>query len=142
MTNDIVRIVNSEGIERLVELNNNFKEIEFNKIPLYKKEWTNETYNHYYLDPPLAEPDYAETNALTFDTLERLKRKYQAYKSALLLERKSDASVLRPVLNTVDYSVHGTEERFVADLSFTFLHWNLMERLTDEEDPLDPSLID
>lgn len=33
--NDRVRIVNSEGIERLVDLKNNFKEIEFNKIPMF-----------------------------------------------------------------------------------------------------------
>lgn len=44
--NDTVRIVNNEGIERLVDLKNNFKEIEFNKIPLFNKEWTNVTFNH------------------------------------------------------------------------------------------------
>lgn len=38
--NDTVKIVNHEGIERLVDLKNNFKEIEFNKIPLYDSNWT------------------------------------------------------------------------------------------------------
>jgi hypothetical protein len=33
--NDTVKIVNPEGIERLVDLKNNFKEIEFNVIPLF-----------------------------------------------------------------------------------------------------------
>ncbi len=33
--NDTLRIVNPEGIERLVDLKNNFKEIEFNRIPMF-----------------------------------------------------------------------------------------------------------
>lgn len=77
--NDTIKVVNSEGIERLVDLKNNFKEIEFNKIPLFKNEWTLDSGGapgHYYLDPPAAEPEISFSN-LTFNTLERLKRKYQ-----------------------------------------------------------------
>ena len=37
------------------------------------------------------------------------------------------------MLHTVDYKIQNTNERFVADLSFTFLHWNLMEQLESEE---------
>jgi len=44
------------------------------------------------------------------------------------------------VINTVDYNVGSTTERFVADLSFTFLHWNLMEQLESEE--IGPDQID
>lgn len=72
--NDTVRIVNPEGIERLVDLKNNFKEIEFNKIPLFKPEWA--VQYHYYLDPPLCEPEL-NPSQLTFNSLERLQRKYQ-----------------------------------------------------------------
>lgn len=72
--NDTIKIVNHEGIERLVDLKNNFKEIEFNRIPMYDSDICN--MNHYYIDPPQCEPDYEE-GKLTFDTYERLKRKYQ-----------------------------------------------------------------
>lgn len=33
--NDTIKVVNNEGIERLIDLKNNFKEIEFNRIPMY-----------------------------------------------------------------------------------------------------------
>ena len=72
--NDTVKIVNNEGIERLVDLKNNFREIEFNRIPMFDVSISND--NHYYADPPLCEPEF-EDGKLTFDTLERLKRKYQ-----------------------------------------------------------------
>jgi hypothetical protein len=50
--NDTIRVANNEGIERLVDLKNNFKEIEFNVIPMFNKEWSNETFNHHYHDAP------------------------------------------------------------------------------------------
>eukprot|EP00347_Sterkiella_histriomuscorum_P017370 403349643 len=128
--NDTVKIVNNEGIERLVDLKNNFREIEFNRIPMFDVSISND--NHYYADPPLCEPEF-EDGKLTFDTLERLKRKYQQVKSAYYLESKRDPHALYQVLHTVDYKIQNTNERFVADLSFTFLHWNLMEQLESEE---------
>lgn len=36
INNDTIKVVNSEGIERLIDIKNNFKEIEFNKIPLFE----------------------------------------------------------------------------------------------------------
>jgi len=41
---------------------------------------------------------------------------------------------------TVDYDVNNTKGRFVADLSFTFLHWNLIEKL--DQGVIDPEQID
>ena len=49
------------------------------------------------------------------------------------MESKRDPHALYQVLHTVDYKIQNTNERFVADLSFTFLHWNLMEQLESEE---------
>lgn len=67
------------------------------------------------------------------DTLNRLKRKYQAYKSAYNLEKKHDSHSLYQELFNVDYCIEDVKGRFVSDLSFTFLHWNLMEQLESEE---------
>lgn len=36
--NNTFRIVSQDGIERLVDIKDNFKEIQFNVIPLYNKE--------------------------------------------------------------------------------------------------------
>lgn len=41
---------------------------------------------------------------------------------------------------TVDYTIEDIRGRFVSDLSFTFLHWNLMEQL--ESDALKVEQID
>src|SRR5574343_54353 len=104
--NDTIKVINNEGIERLVDLKNNFKEIEFNRIPYFNDKWSYD--NHYYIDPPPVEPDPEDEEnlpPLTFDTLERLKRKYQQYKSALYLDKKRDPSALYQVLHTVDYNV-------------------------------------
>jgi hypothetical protein len=92
--NDTVKIVSEEGIERLVDLKNNFKEIEFNRIPLYDP--ARSTDNHYYIEPTLPETmDYDEVNPnVTFDTYERLKRKYQYYKSAYYIDKKRDPQAL------------------------------------------------
>lgn len=89
--NDTIKIVNHEGIERLIDLKNNFKEIEFNRIPMYNPDISND--NHYYIDPPLCEPEF-EPGKLTFDPLERLKRKYQQVKSAYYLDGKRDPHAL------------------------------------------------
>lgn len=114
--NNTIRVVNTEGIERLVDLSNNFKEIEFNVIPIYSESWAQE--NHYFFDKPTIARE---------DVVARLKRKYQDYKAAYYLEKKRDPHALYKELFTVDYTIGDTEGRFVADLSFTFLHWKLME---------------
>jgi hypothetical protein len=88
------------------------------------------TQNHYYFDKPAVDLD---------NVLERLKRKYQAYKSATLLEMKESPKDLYAELISVDYlilqEINENEEddtpldRYVIDQSFTFLHWNLIEQL-------------
>lgn len=80
LDNDTVRIINSEGIEKKVDLKNNFAEIEFNIIRMFKPEWAKR--GPYYLDPPSTEAKNVKEAGMIFDTLKRLKRKYQHYKSA------------------------------------------------------------
>jgi hypothetical protein len=54
--------------------------------------------------------------------------KYQAYKSSQLLDSNNEESLYNAMF-TVDYSLEGSRGKFLADLSFSFLHWNLMEKL-------------
>ena len=125
--NDTIRIINNEGLERLIDLKNNFREIEFNKITMYLPEWCQK--GNYYLDPLATEQPADLKAGIVFDTLRRLRRKYQHYKSAYFLDKKRDQTSLYNILNSVDYKYKFSKDRFVADLSFSFLHWNLMEQL-------------
>lgn len=61
------------------------------------------------------------------DTLGRLIRKYQAYKTIYFLENKTDPLSLYEELFTVDFRLGECKDRYISDLSFSFLHWNLME---------------
>jgi len=63
--------------------------------------------------------------------LDRLKRKYQCYKSAYDLFHKKEAFSLYSELFTVDYQVDGCRGMYISDLSFTFLHWKMTEQLVD-----------
>jgi hypothetical protein len=71
--------------------------------------------------------------------LGRLHRKYNQYKSNYYLfnaqERAINGTVSEYLMNkglfNIDYRVDQCTGRYVADLSFTFLHWSLMEQLGD-----------
>ncbi len=138
MDNDTIRIINSEGVERLIDLRNNFREIEFNKISMYVPEWAKQ--GHYYINPPASESPEDLKAGIVFDTLRRLRRKYQHFKSSYFLEKKRDSNSLYNILNTVDYKYKFSRDKYVADLSFSFLHWNLMEQL--EKGEITPDQID
>ena len=90
--NESIRVINNEGFERLIRLDASFSEISFHAIPLYMSYWC--TFNHYYYDKPEMELDHI---------LERLKRKYQAYKAATVMECITDPKKLYRELLTVDY---------------------------------------
>jgi hypothetical protein len=64
----------------------------YHVIPLYQSSWC-ET-GHYYYDKPEA----------SGDILDRLKRKYQAYKSVRLMENCCEPLEIYPKLFTVDYT--------------------------------------
>ena len=119
---DRIRLINKEGIEVIIDIKNNFEEIEFSVIPLFNNDDHKNPLCHFY------------TNKETLDVSqvkERLMRCYQDYKSAYYLEHKRAAFMLYPQLFTVDYQVDNCRGMHVADMSFTFLHWKMMEQLED-----------
>ena len=71
---------------------------------------------------------YEKGASLLTETDVRLQLKYQIYKSSFFLDGKKEDS-LYPELFTVDYGQDDFKGRYVTDLSFSFLHWNLMEKL-------------
>ena len=64
--------------------------------------------------------------------MERLKRKYRSYKRAYLMQNKRKEK-LYDILFSIDYNVDSSRGKFVADLSFTFLHWKLIDDLEAEK---------
>lgn len=64
---DRIRIVNKEGVEKLIELRNGFEEIEYNMIPLFDNNEIKKNLAHYYKNRSSLKPH---------DALERLKRNY------------------------------------------------------------------
>ena len=65
--NSLIRIINYEGIEKIIDIDNNFKEIEYNVIPLFDHCEMNTPDNHYFTNRP---------GLHISEVLERLKRKY------------------------------------------------------------------
>lgn len=114
-----------------MDIKNNFEEIEFNFIPLYENKDIKHPLRHYYTN--------RESLGIS-EVLERLKRCYQDYKSAYYLDHKREPFALYPELFTVDYQVDKCTGMHVADMSFTFLHWKIMEQL--ENGSLGIDLID
>jgi hypothetical protein len=77
------------------------------------------TKNHMYFD---------KCQVPVNDTLNRLMLKYMNYRQAYYLDEKRQEELYQ-YLYTVDYGVDQYKGRYFADLSFTFLHWNLLEKL-------------
>lgn len=67
LDNNQIRIINSEGIEKILDLSNNFKEVEYNVIPLFNNMELIYSDSHYFTNRPVLELS---------EVLDRLKRKY------------------------------------------------------------------
>lgn len=120
--NTDMKFFNKEGIEKIVDVSKNFSEIAYNKIPLFDPELYQKRLQHYYFDKPVLS---------NVDILSLYKRKYQDYKSGFYLENKRDnyglkLITLRPCIVGV-----GRMEKYVTQMSFTFLHWRLIEQLEE-----------
>ncbi len=70
INNDILKVINEEGIEKLVNIREDFKEIEFSSIPSFDLEECKDS--HFETNRP---------SLLLSNVIGRLVRKYQKYKS-------------------------------------------------------------
>ena len=75
-SNTLIKFLNKDGIELLVDITNDFEEVAYNVIPLFDPKKYQTLNKHYYYD--------IET-IRNLDTLSLYKRKYQDYKSAYYL---------------------------------------------------------
>jgi len=111
-----MKIVNEDGYEKVVDLDKNCNEVSYNYRPLFKSIYgieyeKNSFYNH--------------RNMLDYDdTLKRLKRIYQDYKSNYFLEGK------RGMVNTNDLIVRKDRAKYdFNESSFSYSHWSLIDQL-------------
>ena len=112
-----LHIINHEGIERIVNINDNFKEKQFNFIPLYDSEICKKT--HYMLDPVTLHLD---------DLLGSLKQRYQDYKTNWHFVRDFNKSYsMQKEIFNVNYRIEDCNGRYETSMSFCFVLWSLIE---------------
>ncbi|CDW75557.1 wd-40 repeat protein [Stylonychia lemnae] len=122
VNSNVIKIINSEGIEKIINIENGFKDINQDTVPMIElKDFENENY-HYYFEP---------VNIPVQDTEKRLIRKFQAYNSAVYLDQIVDKEQLYETIFQVDFTSDNYRERVVVDMSFTFIHWKLAELLAN-----------
>ena len=111
-----LKIVNEDGYEKIVDLDNNCNEVSYNYRPLFKSidgvEYESNSYYHLRKD------------LTSNDILMRLKRIYQDYKSNYFLEGK------RGIVNTYELIVRNDRAKYdFNESSFTYSHWSLIDQL-------------
>jgi hypothetical protein len=69
VTNRVIKIVNNEGIEKIIDIENGFKDINQDTVPMIDLKYFETNNNcHYYFSPKALDLGHTE---------ERLKKKYQ-----------------------------------------------------------------
>ena len=135
LNEDLIHVISHDGIERIIDVTNNFKEISFNFIPLYDPEICTKT--HYMLDAPSY--DLA-------DCLRTLKKRYQYYKSGYNMMKVIDPNYNHyQDIFSLDYRIDNCKGQFEVDMSFSYLHWSLIEQLLSGKitvDSLDEDVIE
>ena len=116
-------MISVEGIELIIDMRSGYKQVEYNMIPLFDQEEISTPINSYFANRPSLSVNQVK---------ERLIRKYQVYKTAYYLEHKRVPVSIYDSLYNVDYQLEKQSGMHVADLSFTFLHWKIMEQLQNQ----------
>jgi len=119
--NDMLKIINASGNEKLVDVGTDFKQIEFNFVHNYDPEVEKRGY-FYYSRPPLPPTSVAE----------RLIRKNQRYKSDQRMKKAEDPNRDYNLYNSmfsIDYQGSRETRRWYSDLSFSYMGWRTIEQV-------------
>jgi hypothetical protein len=113
-----MQIVNEEGFEKLVDIEDDFSEISFNWRPLFTEINGNEYERCIYY--------YEREQIEERDVLSRLKRVYQQYKTSYnLFKRRSSTELYQDMITVEPFNWNFNIN------SFTFLHWSILEQIQD-----------
>lgn len=129
LDNERIKIISIDGIEKIMHIDirssdikkNKVRELACNRIPNFDPELCKKC--NIILDLPSASPE---------DSLSRLQRKYQEYRTEYYLNGRRDSDSLNAILYNVDFGINNGKGGYISNLSFTFLHWRLLEQLLDE----------
>lgn len=129
--NDAFKIISKTGMEKLISVNSDFPQEQFNQVQNYDDE--EERHRNWYFDrKPLTKTDVTE----------RLIRKTQMYKSVTNMYQK-EVNDQRPLnlyeyMFTLDYQASTLlTKKFFSDLSFSFITWRTIEQLKNREIPVE-----
>jgi hypothetical protein len=113
-------IINKQGIERVIQIDyekKEFKELAFNFIPLYDQDYCSK--KHYIFDPP---------SYLMGESLMTFKKRYQHYKTAFYIKKEIVPDYdMNNELFQMDYRIENCQGKFELDMTFSFLHWSIIE---------------
>jgi len=129
LTNDTFMYALRNGHERCIKrVGDHWEEVGFGLIPYYNLD---DTFNHHFY----LEPKYHSHT----DVLERLKESVNLYKRSYYVLNKRDPESLHESMFVIDYTDSFTDDlkRCRLHLSFTFLHWRIMEQLLTKEESID-----
>ena len=118
--NDMIKLINREGVEKLVDIGLNFRQENFNTIQNYNYE--EERVRHYYYDRKTLKPS---------EITERLVRKTQVYKSAHFLSKSEHPHQnfnMYDKIFTIDFQAALLyTKKYFTDLSFSYINWRMIE---------------
>ncbi|CDW84531.1 wd-40 repeat protein [Stylonychia lemnae] len=123
-----IRLVNIEGVEKVLDIHDNMKQLSYGTVPMLNNDdFIRAGQNpsevgkgHFFYDQ--TEPDVSAIE-------QRLRIKFQDYFRAYFVDNKKTPEQLYDVLFKVDYS----QEKPLADLSFSYFHWKLAETLAESK---------
>ncbi|CDW84989.1 wd-40 repeat protein [Stylonychia lemnae] len=115
------QIVSEDGIEKIIHIDDGFKELEFNYRPLFTTSPSEEYMEFHY---------YTEREFVTaYDSTTWLKRKYQQYKTSYYLKNKRTNTQMYGDLIGFDMSY----SYIYTSNSFTYIHWTMIEQISRGE---------
>lgn len=139
-----IKVINNEGMENVIDIHNNFDELEYGKVYMFENELKEyflsadkggldenaksaiKSYHYYYNQPRLSYDN----------TKERLLRNVRQYYTGQFIDQKKAKEDLYSLMFSVDYPndfVRGSQSEdlmtYQADLSFTYIHWRQIEKI-------------
>lgn len=119
VSNSQIRVINNDGIEKIVDITNNCDQISYCTVPMLDIEYLrSDNASHFFYDISITREN---------QTIERLKRKYQQYFAAINQSEEVEPADLYNILFNVDFNIDNCKGKLVSDTSFTYFHLKIAE---------------
>eukprot|EP00347_Sterkiella_histriomuscorum_P010355 403376619 len=123
-----VRIINIEGVEKVLDVHNKMEQLSYGTVPmLTHNDFTDKNDDGVINDKDTGHYFYDQKKVEIYEIEKKLRLKYQDYFRAYFVDNKKQPEQLYDCLFKVDFE----QEKPMADLSFSYFHWKLAEMLAD-----------